>query len=158
MMADRTLQRMIHTACRQLGLDEDARRGLQVVATGKASMADMSDAELRKVVAALQARGFKPGGNGYFKKGSKAPSKHHRPPADRADLRYVHVLWGLLGKAGHLDKPGRDGLNAFVRSRFEGTWGSVPIDIDALREGRQINDVIQALQGMCRRHGVKVDK
>lgn len=157
-MSDRTLQRMIHTACRQLGLDEDARRGLQVVATGKASMTDMTDAELRKVVAALQARGFKPGGNGYFRKGSKAPSKASRPPADRADLRYVHVLWGLLGKAGHLDRPGRDGLNAFVRSRFEAHWSSVPIDIDTLRDARQINDVIQALQAMCRRHGVKVDR
>ena len=156
-MADRTLQRMIHTACRQLGLDENARRGLQVVATGKSSMADMTDAELRKVVAALQARGFKPGGNSYFKKGSKGSSKTHRPPAARADLRYIHVLWGLLGKAGKLDRPGRDGLNAFVRARFEGTWGTVPIDIDALREAGQINDVIRALQGMCRRAGLKVE-
>ncbi|MDP2086307.1 MAG: regulatory protein GemA [Gemmobacter sp.] len=157
-MADRSLQRMIHTACRQLGLDEDARRGLQVVATGKASMADMSDAELRQVVAALQARGFKPGGNSYFNKGSKGSSKPRRPAASRADLRYVHVLWGLLGKAGHLDRPGRDGLNAFVRSRFEAHWSSVPIEIDTLRDAGQINDVIQALQGMCRRHGVKVQK
>ena len=157
-MTDRTLQRMIHTACRQLGLDEDARRGLQVVATGKASMADMSDTELRKVVAALQARGFKPGGNAWFKKGSKAPSKGRHAPAPRGDLRYVHVLWGLLGKAGHVERPGRDGLNAFVRSRFEAHWSSVPIDIDTLRDAGQINDVIQALQAMCRRHGVKVQK
>jgi len=157
-MTDRSLQRMIHTACRQLGLDEDARRGLQVVATGKASMADMSDDDLRKVVAALHARGFKPGGNSHFKKGSKGSSNAHRPAAPRADLRYIHVLWGLLGKAGHLDRPGRDGLNAFVRARFEAHWSSVPIDIDALRDAGQINDVIRALQGMCKRHGVRVDK
>lgn len=149
-MTDRTLQRMIHTACRQLGLDEDARRGFQLVATGKASMADMTDAELRQVVEALKQRGFNAG--------FKGASKPSRPAASRADLRYVHVLWGLLGKAGHLDRPGRDGLNAFVRSRFGAHWSSVPIDIDTLRDAGQINDVIQALQGMCRRHGVKVQK
>lgn len=153
----RALQKMIHTACRQLGLDADARRGLQVVATGKASMSDMSEADLHKVVAALQQRGFKPGGNSYFK-GGKTGGKTHRPAAPRADLRYVHVLWKKLGDAGHLDRPGRDGLNAFVRSRFEAHWASVPIDIDALRDAGQINDVIRALQGMCRRHGLRVEQ
>lgn len=38
-VATRTLQRMIHVGCRQLGLDDDTRRDLQLVATGKASMA-----------------------------------------------------------------------------------------------------------------------
>ena len=153
MTTARTLQKMIHTACRQLGLDADAQRGLQVVATGKASMSDMSEPELRKVVAALQQRGFKPGGNTYLK-GGKTGGKTHRAAAPRADLRYVHVLWKKLGDAGHLDRPGRDGLNAFLRSRFGAHWASVPIDIDSLRDAGQINDVIRALQGMCRRHGV----
>ncbi|PTE20243.1 regulatory protein GemA [Cereibacter changlensis JA139] len=149
-MTARALQRMIHVGCRELGLDADTRRDLQLVATGKASMAEMSEAELAKLLEALKARGFKPG----FKPGVEPGAKGRRPAAPRPDLRYIHVLWGLLGKAGALKKPGRDGLNAFLRTRFEGKWGSVPIDIDALRDAGQINDVTRALKDMCRRAGV----
>lgn len=150
-----TLKRMIHVGCKQLGLDDDTRRDLQLVATGKASMSDMSEAELRKVVDALKNRGFKPYGNAYFTSARGAKRKGHAP-APRADLRYVHVLWKLLGETGALKRPGRDGLNAFIRSRFEGKWQSVPIDIDALRSAGQINDVTRALKDMCRRAGVDV--
>ncbi len=142
------LQRMIHVGCKQLGLDNDTRRDLQLVATGKASMADMTDADLKKVVEALKQRGFKTG----FKAGQKG----RRPAAPRADIRFVHVLWTQLGDAGAVRVPGRDGLNAFIRSRFEGKWQSVPIDVDALRDAGQINDVIRALKDMCRRAGVQV--
>ncbi|HBD89581.1 MAG TPA: regulatory protein GemA [Gemmobacter sp.] len=138
-----SLKRMIHLGCKQIGLDDDMRHDLQLVATGKASMADMSEAELQKVVSALRQRGFKPG--------FKGASKGRRAPAPRADLRFVHVLWAQLGKAGALTRPDRAGLNAFVRSRFEGKWQSVPIDIDALRDAGQINDVVRALKDMCKR-------
>lgn len=148
MTAARNLQRMIHVGCKQLGLDEDARRGLQLVATGKASMSDMTDAELRKVVEALKARGFKAGFNGH--------SKGRKPVAPRGDLRFIHVLWRLLDEAGAVRQPGRAGLNAFIRSRFEGSWQSVPIDVDALRDAEQINAVVRALKSMCRRAGVTV--
>lgn len=37
-MTSKTLQRMIHVGCKQLGLDNDTRHDLQLVATGKASM------------------------------------------------------------------------------------------------------------------------
>lgn len=57
----RKLQRMIHVGCKQLGLDDDTRHDLQLAVTGKASLADMTDAELQKVVSALQQRGFKSG-------------------------------------------------------------------------------------------------
>ncbi len=147
-MTHRALQRMIHTACRQLGLDEDTRHDLQLAATGKASMADMTDGDLAKVVEALKARGFKPG----FKRALKGRHK----PAPRGDLRLIHVLWKLLGEAGAAKRPGREGLNAFIRSRFEAHWQSVPIDVDALRDPAQINDVIRALKDMCRRAGVKL--
>lgn len=145
-MTARTLQRMIHVGCKQLGLDDDTRRDLQLVVTGKASMADMTDAEMLKVVEALKLRGFKTG----FKGAAKAP----RPVAKRADVRLIHALWGALGRAGKLKKPGREGLNAFLRSRFEQKWGAVPIDVDALTDWSQITDVIKALKDWCRREGV----
>lgn len=148
MTADRTLQRMIHVGCKELGLDQDTRHDLQLAVTGKASMADMSDADLRKVIEALKQRGFNAG--------FKGASKGHRAAAPRADLRFIHVLWRLLGEAGALKRPGRDGLNAFIRARFEGKWQSVPIDVDALREAGQINDVVRALKDMCKRAGVTI--
>lgn len=153
-MTNRNLQRMIHVGCRELGIDNDTRRDLQLVATGKASMADMTDADLRKMIEALKKRGFKPSGNSYFGKGT--PRKKAYEPAGRADLRFIHVLWGLLGKAGALKSPDRAGLNAFIRSRFGGVWQSVPIDVDALRDAKQINDVTRALKDMCRRAGIAV--
>lgn len=141
-----TLKKQIHVACRQLGLDTETRRDLQLQAVGKASMSDMSERELQHLFEELKKRGFKTAAGGRHK------------PAPRADLRYVHVLWGLLGKAGVLERPGRAGLNAFIRARFEAHWASVPIDVDALRDPQQINDLTRALQAMCRRHKVQVER
>lgn len=143
----RALQKLIHVGCRELGLDNETRRDLQLVVTGKASLSDMSEVELERVVEALKNRGFKP---------SAGASK--RPAAERGDTRFCHVMWGLLYKAGKVSAPGAKGLNAFVRTRFENTWGHVPIDIDAMREHEQISDVVNALKAMCRRAGIKVDK
>lgn len=144
----RSLQKTIHVGCKALGLDADMRHDLQLVTTGKASLSEMTEAELLRMVDALKTRGFRPG--------TKQSAGHFRPAAERADLRFVHVLWSLLGNAGALKRPGRDGLNAFIRARFEGKWQSVPLDIDMLRDAGQINDVTRALKDMCRRAGVQV--
>lgn len=143
----RHLQKMIHVACRQLGLDADTRHDLQLVACGKASMRDMNVADLTKVVAALKARGFSP---------DAQVGKNRHAAAPRADLRLIHVLWRLLGEAGVLDKPGRAGLNAFIRSQFEAKWGAVPIDIDSLRDAEKINAVVLSLKAWCKRAGVEL--
>lgn len=153
-MSARNLQRMIHVGCRELGIDSETRHDLQLVVTGKASMSDMTEADLRKVIEALKKRGFKPAGDSYFSNGQ--PRRTHRPKAARADLRFVHVLWMLLGEAGALKSPGRAGLNAFIRARFSTKWPAVPIDIDALHDAGQINDVTRALKDMCKRAGVVV--
>ncbi len=143
------LIKTIHVGCRQLGLDNDTRRDLQLNVVGKASLADMTPAEQQQVLDALKARGFKPG--------FKGASKGRRAPAPRGDLRYVHVLWRLLSDAGAVKVAGRDGLNAFVRARFEAHWSSVPIDIDTLRDAGQITDVVRALKAMCKRAGIETD-
>lgn len=135
--------RMIHVAARDLGLDEDTRRDLQLVATGKASLTEMSDAEIEAVAAALKAKGFKAGRAGKS-----------RAPAARGDIRFAHVLWGKLVAANAVQARGAAGLNAFVRSRFEKTWGAAPLDIDQMRDAKQIATIIQALKGMCDRAGV----
>lgn len=146
----RALVKLVHVGCRSLGLDEETRRELQLVVTGKASLAEMTDGEIARVVDALKARGFQPAAPGA---GGKR--KAH-PAAPRADLRLVHALWSQLGRAGAVRQPGRSGLNAFIRARFAKKWGAVPADIDMLRDWSQIRDVIDALKDMCRRAGVEV--
>ncbi|MDO5648844.1 regulatory protein GemA [Paracoccus sp. (in: a-proteobacteria)] len=140
----RKLQRLVHVGCRELRIDADTRRDLQIVTTGKASLSEMTEAELGDVVAQLVARGFRPSGG----------QKPRRPQAARADVRYCHVLWRLLAQAGKVDTPGPAGLNAFIRARFAKSWGAAPIDVDALTDHGQINAVIKALQAMCDRAGI----
>jgi phage gp16-like protein len=151
-MTNRTNQRMIHVACKQLGLDDDTRRDLQLQVTGKASMADMTDAELVAVISALKAKGFK------STSGVPKGSLTGRAPARRADIRYIHVLWGLLGANGALTNPSRKGLNAFMREGFHKKWGAVPLDIDMLSDTAQIRAVTEALKAMAKRAGIEVRK
>lgn len=141
----RALQKMVHVGCRELGLDGETRRDLQLLVTGKASMVDMTEADLTKLVRALKDRGFKPHAGGAQAK---------RPAAPRADIRFAHVIWGKLFHAGKVDQAGAKGLNAFVRARFEKTFGAVPIDIDQMRDARQIATILEALKAMAARAGV----
>ncbi len=141
----------IYAGLRVVGLaEEEDRRALYARVTGKTRLREMNDSERAAVVEELRRLGFKP---------ASMPGKAARKPvAPRPDLRYIHVLWGKLGGAGALKKPGRAGLNAFVRARFEGKWASVPIDIDMLQDAGQINDVIRALKDMCARAGVNPER
>lgn len=144
-MSKATLRKQVFVGCRQLGLDDEARRDIQLAATGKDSMKDMTETDLEAVVNALKNRGFKCGFKGT------------RPKADRADLRLIHVLWKKLGDAGELKQPGRAGLNRFIRARFGEAWGSVPADVDMLRDYRQIDQVVEALKAWGKRAGIDFD-
>ncbi|MFV1464647.1 regulatory protein GemA [Phaeobacter sp. JH57H2] len=143
----RALQQKIHIGCRQLGMDSDARRGLQLAVTGKTSMKDMTDAELKSVLMRLKNDGFKPATAG----------NHRHKKAPRADLRLVHVLWRKLGEADALRDPSRKGLNTFIRKRFGSAWQSVPADVDMLRDHDQIDQVIQALKSWGHRQDIDFD-
>ncbi|TMV09843.1 regulatory protein GemA [Ruegeria sediminis] len=143
----RSLQQKIHVGCRHLGLDAEARRALQLAETGKSSMRDMSEADLKRVLKRLENDGFK---------AAKKPGGR-RPVAPRSDLRLVHVLWRKLGEAGQLRDPSRAGLNRFIRARFARAWGSVPADVDMLREWLQIDQVIQALKSWGERAEIDFD-
>lgn len=145
-MSTNSVLKTIHVAVRDLGMDNDTRRDLQLLVTGKDSLTAMSPAEHLAVLEALKLRGFKPSVG-------KA-SRNHRRPATRGDVRFCHVLWGKLVKAGAVDLPGATGLNAFIRARFEKSWGAVLFDIDGLRDWKQIATVIEALKAMCLRAGI----
>ena len=160
------LIRACHAAVRAAGFDEDARHDFQMRVTGKASMRDMSVAELRHLREELNRitgfgqdgrggkgrRGGKPAvGKGRRGKPAGRPSADYHPRAPLGGLRYIHALWGELGQRGVLKRPDRAGLNAFIRARFEGHWSYVPIDVDALDDRDHITDVIQALKAMLAR-------
>lgn len=138
------LRAQIHIACKELGLDQAARRDLQLVETGKASMSDMTDADMHKLLDRLKRDGFS---------ADKKPFK----PAPRGDLRVVHVLWRKLGEAGAVRARGRAGLNAFVKERFGTAWGYVPVDVDHLTDKQHIDQLLQALRQMGKRAGIDFD-
>ena len=140
----RHLQKLIHVGCRELGIDPETRHAMQYRLTEKASMSEMTEGELKLVISELKERGFKPKVQG------------RRPKAKRADVRFCHVMWRLLHEAGEVKVPGAEGLNAFIRSRFEGKWGHAPMDIDVLQDWEAINDVVAALKDWCCRAGVEL--
>ena len=142
----RALQQKIHVGCRELGLDSDARKALQLIVTGKASMTDMTEADLNAVLSRLKQDGFKT---------SLSGKKHAK--ASRADLRLVHVLWRKLGEAGQLRDPSCKGLNKFIRARFENAWSNVPADVDMMRDHAEIDQVIQALKSWGKRVDIDFD-
>jgi hypothetical protein len=144
-MTRRNLQRLIHVGAKQLGLDSATRHDLQLRIVGKASMADMTENELRAVATEMKRMGF------------RADAQGRRPAAKRADVRFCHVMWRLLVEAGSAKVAGPKGLNAFIRARFEKTWGHVPIDIDAMTEWSEIDDVVQALKDWCARDGIELN-
>lgn len=145
-MTNPSLLRLIHVGARELGLDADTRHDLQMQAVGKASLRDMTEPELKKVLRVLEQKGFTP-----------RPGRKGRKPAPRADIRFCHVMWRLLHEAGEARVAGAAGLNAFIRARFERTWGHVPLDIDQMREWEQIDDVVQALKQWCARAGIELE-
>lgn len=142
------LIRKIHVGCRKLGINDDTRHDLTLQVVGKESLRDCSDAELTAVVDALKQRGFRDG---------PAKGKKYRPFASRGDVRFAHVLWGKLVNAGVMVTPGPTGLNAFIRARFESNWGAVPLDVDQMRDWKQIASVIEALKAICAREGIGLE-
>ncbi|KGJ18706.1 regulatory protein GemA [Paracoccus sanguinis] len=137
--------RAIYAGLRAVGIaDEGDRRDLYERVTGKRSLRLMTSNEQEGVVQELRRLGFR-------------PTAGQRPRAERADVRYLHVLWRLLSDAGETRQPGRSGLNAFIRARFGASWGAEPIDVDGLREPAQINAVTRALKDWCRRAGIPHD-
>ena len=135
---------VINIARGQIGMAEDDYRAMLERVTGKASLRLMTDRQKAAVLDEMKRLGFR-----------KAASK--RPPAARKDVRYCHVLWGLLHKHGVVKVGGAKGLNAFIRARYGAAWGAVPIDIDRMVDARQISTVIKALQAWCKRHNIPTE-
>ncbi|OSQ49635.1 MULTISPECIES: regulatory protein GemA [Thalassospira] len=97
------LNRQIRAAEKERGIDRDAHEALVLQVTGKASLGDCADSEMRKIVAHLNGTrvGFKPSAKGFVRK--------------------IWALWGSLKKAGALSATDTDAaLLVFVNKHLNG--------------------------------------
>lgn len=98
-----SLNRQIRAAENAQGIDHDAHQAMVEKITGKTSLGQCTDAEMRRVVAHLNGHrtGFKPSSKGYVRK--------------------IWALWGSLKKVGALNATDTDAaLLAFVNKHLTG--------------------------------------
>lgn len=120
--------RAVLAACRRLGIDNEARKDIQQQIVGTASMAEMTHAQLGKLLDHLN-RDWQ-GTN---------PARPH--------LAKIKALWWSLYWLGAIDEPGEKALSTFVKRQT---------GVAALRflDSRQSFSVIEALKQWLKREGV----
>lgn len=118
----------VRAACKRQGIDDDMRKEVQTSLIGKASMSDMSLADLGRLL-------------DHFNKGWKGPMGH------RAHIGKIKALWWSLYWLGAIDDPGERAISAFV-DRQTG--------VSALKflDHRKAASVIEALKSWAERCGV----
>lgn len=124
----RKLVGAVRAACARLGLGDDDRKAVQQRIIGKASMSDMSIAELGELLT-------------HLNKDYTGPSGHN------PHIGKVRALWWTLYWVGAIDDPGEAPLSAFVKRQT---------GITALRflDARSSPSVIEALKSWAGRAGV----
>jgi len=122
----RRLLRALHAKARERGLDADARKDLQEATVGVRSAADMTAAQLRRVLAAL---GRRPG---------RAQRKADRLP-DTPMTAKMRALWISGWHLGAVRDPGDAALAAWVK-RVTG--------LDAAAWCRGAKDGAKAIEGL----------
>lgn len=135
------LIRVIHTAKRTLGLDEEAYRAMLEGVTGKRSCSDMEAAELSAVVERLRELGFKPKG----KPGKKLSPKTRGTAASEDQRSKIRALWIECYQLGVVKNRYESGLNAFVKRMTNVER------IDWLVNAYDCNRCIEALKAMKQR-------
>ncbi|MEO1473989.1 MAG: regulatory protein GemA [Pseudomonadota bacterium] len=148
-MNARAQQQQIQIARRQLGLEDDDYRALLKRVTGLSSSKGMGTQDQRKVLDEFRRLGWesKP----------KTKGRNWRPESERADIRYIFVLWRLLAEARVVMR-GRAALNSFVCGpKFHKKYSEAPTDVNFLSIERS-KDVIEALKDMARRNNVAIDQ
>lgn len=129
---------IINIAKGQLGLDEDAYRGLLVRITGKASLRQMTERQRIDVVEELKRKGFR------IRPSKGAPAL---PKAFQPHSRLIHALWKSCHRLGVIDNPSRDALRAFCKRFVAHGQEGVIVDPDMLSRD-QATPVIEALKKM----------
>ena len=140
----------IHMAQKALGLSADDASALKLAVTGKASAADMTDAQRKKYLAhlsGLQARVAVAAGQQPAWQSPRKPTQ--RAAADDQDDRWhkARALWSALARAGHVHTDTDAALMAYVSRQVKvAHWRFL--------NTAQINTVIEAIKRWCLRVGV----
>lgn len=129
---------IINIAKGQLGLDEDAYRGLLVRVTGKDSLRQMTEQQRIDVVEELKRKGFR------IRPSKGAPAL---PKAFQPHSRLIHALWKSCHRLGVVDNPSRDALRAFCKRFVAHGQDGVVVDPDMLSRD-QATPIIEALKKM----------
>jgi len=127
------LNRQIRAAEKERGMDQDAHQAMVQNITGKTSLGDCSDTEMRKIVAHLNGTraGFKKSAKGYVRK--------------------IWALWGNLKKAGALTATNTDAaLLGFVNKHLKARQFAHVRQLDWLTYD-EAAPVIEALKDWDRR-------
>ncbi|EAO9637452.1 DUF1018 domain-containing protein [Salmonella enterica] len=132
----------IHVAKRELRLDEETYKNALHTATGKTSCRDMTLAELSKVLAAFEKRGFKVR--------SKPQNRALKPATVTAKIR---AIWRLMCAQGFLASDSEAALNAWVRKQTASANGGEGVaNYQWLeRESALASDVLERLKRWHRR-------
>lgn len=134
--------RAIHAACRIKGIDADARRDLQLAVTGKASLSEMSFAEVSAVLDHLN-RGAEPAaGNEWRFVFSLVP--------ERQSL--AKKIFRLAERIGALQQPP---VPVMSKAYIEGIARQMSGATQPLQfcDCEQLHKIVQALEVYAKRHG-----
>lgn len=100
------LIQIIHIARNQLALDDDTYRALLAVTVpGKTSCRDMTDTELKRVIHALEIRGFK----------SQPAVKRRRLSSPSAISKKIRAIWHTMFNQGFIRDNSDIALDRFVQ-------------------------------------------
>lgn len=123
------LIRAVRAAARRMGLSEDDRKAIQLQVVGKASMKDMTPAEIGRVLDRLN-------------RDRPAPMGH------RAHVGKIRALWWTLYWLGEVDDPNGRALDVFVKRQTK---------VSALRflDHSNASSVIEALKSWAARSDVR---
>ena len=122
------LIRAVMAACSRLGIDDDARREIQLEKIGKASLTEMSAAELTQL-------------RDHFNRGWTGP-KNQRPVIGK-----IRALWWSLYWIGAIERVDDDALNAFIKRQAH-------VQHINFVDHKLAPSVIEALKSWLEREGV----
>lgn len=135
--------RAVHATCRKLGIDDDARKAIQLQRTGKASLTDMAVWELDLVIGHLRQieNGGKPDNEWAF----VFKLRPERQPSAKKIFRLAQTIGGM-------QKPPVPVMSkAYIEGIVEQMMGA-----DTVLEfcdPSQLHKVVQALEVFVKRHG-----
>ena len=129
------LIQLIHIAKQKLAMDEYSYRAMLERVTGKTSCKEMSVAELMKVEAEMEAKGFK-----------KTSLQNHSPSGKSAVVKSpiaykIRAIWIEMSKQGLVRDGSENALNAFVRGVVNPIYAKRGMNIQVLNVGALRDDM-----------------